>query len=78
MGLDGFDISEEFYNLHEMEFFMLINSYKKYENKFDEKTLEFRIFIDSVRNGTDACHENFAKFLKLDIIQKLWNCKGSS
>lgn len=67
-GMQGFGITEEYYDQHAMEFFIMINSVKKFNEKFDEKTREFRTFIDNIRSGKNANKNKFGEFFGYEII----------
>ena len=75
---DHFSISQEFYDAHEMKFFGIMNSRKKFSSKYDADTIEFLDYIfEKVRNGTQSSQSNIAKFMKLDVIKCLWSTSGS-
>ena len=78
MGLEGFDITEEFYEEHAMEFFIMINSVKKFADQIDGSAKEFRAFMDDIRSGKNANKKKFGEFFGYEIIQKLWNAPGST
>ena len=85
---DKFNISEEFYDEHEMEFFIISkNSMKKFESELDKQTKEFpeldkqikkfRDLIKGVRTGNKASQPKIAEFMQLDVIKCLWSTSGT-
>ena len=60
---DHFNIPLEFYDAHEMEFFIIMNSLNKFASELDEATIAFRVFVDKMKSGSEACHSNFANFM---------------
>ena len=74
---DHFSISLEFYDAHEMEFFIIMNSVSKFASELDEATVAFRTFVDKMKSGSGACHSNFARFMSLEVIKCLWSSCGT-
>ena len=71
---DDLQISEEWYDVHANEFFIIFNCQKKDEEAiFNDSDKLFRIFLDRVRSNKFGSEEKFAELLKHPVIEKFWN-----